>query len=197
MLTAHPPQANGTRWKCLRRLAPGALLALGLCGCSSLSNTDRGVLGGGAIGAGTGAAIGSATGHTGAGAAIGGIVGAVSGGLIGNAVDESERKQEARQAAAAQHMLGLQDIANMTSRGVSESVIISQIRSTGSVYNLTADDIIWLKQNAVSDVVIQEMQASAARYPRRVYSAGAVYVVPEPPPPPPPVSVGFGLRFCR
>ena len=55
-----------------------------LTGCESMTHTEKGVLGGGAIGAGTGALIGSATGHAGAGAVIGAAVGGLSGGLIGN-----------------------------------------------------------------------------------------------------------------
>ena len=79
-------QSRGLR---LLLLSPGLWL---LTGCDSMSHTDRGVLGGGAVGAGAGALIGSATGHTGAGAAIGAGVGALSGGLIGNEIDRSEKK---------------------------------------------------------------------------------------------------------
>src|SRR5947209_17169512 len=86
-----------------KRLAALLLLpALLPCGCASMSNTDKGVLGGGAIGAGTGALVGSAVRHPVAGALVGGAVGAVSGGLIGNAVDRSEEKAEARAVAAQQ-----------------------------------------------------------------------------------------------
>src|SRR5262245_12717133 len=164
-------------------------------GCASMSNTDKGVLGGGAIGAGTGALIGSATGHTGLGAAVGGVVGAVSGGLIGNGIDRAEHKaDEARSVAAASASapgaLGLTDIVQMAYQHIDDGIIISQIRTTGSVYHLSAQDIVWLKQNGVSDPVIQEMQATAYRTPRRVYTATPVYVVPEPPPPA--VRVGFG-----
>ena len=46
----------------------------------------------------------------------------------------------------------------------------------------------------VSDVVVQEMLATASRYPRRVYSAVPVY--PQPvyvvEPSPPAIGVGFG-----
>ena len=40
-------------------------------GCASMTDTEKHVLGGGAIGAGAGAAIGAIAGHTGWGAAIG------------------------------------------------------------------------------------------------------------------------------
>ena len=188
MQTAHVPQAAG-RWG--RRLLGVALLSsTALCGCAGMSNTDKGVLGGGAIGTGAGAAIGSLTGHTGAGAVIGGLTGAVAGGLIGNAKDEKEQKEEAARWAAAHPPLGLQDIANMTQQGVSDDVIISQIQNTGTVYTLTADQIVWLKQSGVHDCVIRAMQLTA-NYPRRVYTAAPVYVVPEEPPP---VAVGIGFR---
>jgi hypothetical protein len=155
-----------------------------------MSNTDRGVLGGGAIGTGVGAAIGSLTGHTGAGAAIGAITGAVGGGLIGNAADERERKEQAARIAAANAHppLSLEEIANLTQQHVSDEIIITQIRTTGSVYNLTAEQIVWLRQVGVSERVIQEMQLTA-QYPQPVY-------VVDPPPPPVHVGVGFGFGRC-
>ncbi len=176
-------------------------------GCAAMSNTERGVGTGGLIGAGTGALIGKATGHTGAGALIGAGVGALSGGLIGNAVDESERRTEARIAAATapapRGPLVVTEVVQMAQAHISDSVIISQMRSTGSVFQLSANDTIWLKQQGVSDVVIQEMLASASRAPRRVYTATPVYAQPVyvyEPPPPVAVGVGFGYTHsgrCR
>jgi hypothetical protein len=182
--------------KTLRLVGAVVLPVLLSTGCSSMSNTDRGVLGGGAIGAGTGALIGNATGHTGAGALIGAGVGAVTGGLIGNAEDRQEKKAQdavaAAQAAQARQQLGLTDIAQMTQQHISDPVIINQIRATNSFYQLSAQDTIWLKQNGVSDAVITEMMATAQRYPRRVYAGEPVIVVD---PPPPPVAVGVGVGF--
>ena len=161
-----------------------------LTGCSSMSNTEKGAGAGGLIGAGTGAAIGSATGHTGAGALIGGAVGALSGGLIGNGIDKSE----ARAAAAnpPRGPLGITDVVSMAQSHVTDELIVTQIRTTGSVFHLSSNDTIWLKQNGVSDAVVTEMLASANRVPRRVYSAAPVYVVEQPPPP---VSVGVGFGY--
>jgi hypothetical protein len=162
-----------------------------------LSNTEKGVGAGGLIGAGTGALVGNAVGHTGAGALIGAGVGALSGGLIGHAVDESEKKTEAKIAAATsppRGPMGMVDVVQLAQAHVTDDVIISQIRSTGSVFYLSANDTIWLKQQGVSDAVVQEMLATASRYPRRVYSSTPVYTTPvyvvEPPPP---VAVGFGF----
>jgi hypothetical protein len=179
------------------RVTGGLLPILLACGCDSLSHTENGALAGGAIGAGTGALIGNMTGHAGGGALIGAGVGALSGGLIGHAVDSSERKAEA--AAQASHPLGMVDIVQMAQSHVSDDLIISDIRSTGSVFHLSAQDTIWLKQNGVSDRVVQEMMATAYRYPRRVYTAAPayaqpVYVVEQPPPVS--VGVGFGYASC-
>ena len=185
--------------KTLRLVGAVVLPVLLSTGCSSMSNTDRGVLGGGAIGAGTGALIGNATGHTGAGALIGAGVGAVTGGLIGNAEDKQEKRAQeavaAAQAAQARQQLGLMDIAQMTQQHISDPVIINQIRATNSYYVLSAQDTIWLKQNGVSDVVITEMMATAQRYPRRVYAPGPVYAEPVIVVDPPPVAVGVGVGF--
>src|SRR5438067_9643277 len=182
------------------RPIPGVLLtALLACGCSSMSNTEKGVGTGGLIGAGTGALIGSATGHTGAGALIGAGVGALSGGLIGHAVDESDKKTDAKIAAAAaaqQGSMGITDVVLLAQQHVTDEVIISQIRSTHSVFQLSANDTVWLKQQGVSDAVVQEMLATANRYPRRIYSAAPVYqpvYVVEPPPP----VVGFGFGYTH
>lgn len=173
-------------------------------GCSSMTSTDKGVLGGGAIGAGTGALIGSATGHAGTGAAIGTAVGAVTGGLVGNEIDQSKAQAkaeiaqaQAQAAAPVRGPLGLQEIAQMAQQGISDPVIISQIRSTRSVYNLAPNDIAYLKSQNVSDAVVMEMQATASRvvpvagprvYARPYYGPDVVYVAP----PPPVVGVGFG-----
>jgi uncharacterized protein YcfJ len=169
-----------------------------------MSSTDKGVLGGGAIGAGTGALIGSATGHAGAGAAIGAAVGGLSGGLIGNEIDENKKKTDAQIAAVqasqaeqapARGPLTLPEIATMAQQGISDAVIISQIRSTRSIYNLTPNDIAWLKSQNVSDGVVMEMQATATRVVPRVYARPVyapppevVYVEPYRP-------VGFGVTY--
>jgi uncharacterized protein YcfJ len=178
------------------RCAGVALLgALAACGCSSLNNTENGALAGGAIGAGTGALIGHATGHTGAGALIGAGVGALSGGLIGHAVDDSEKKAaEAAAAAQAQGAMGLTDVVQMVQSHVSDEVIIAQIRARHAVFSLSAQDTIWLKQNGVSDPVIQEMIATAHRYPRRVYTTAPVYAEPVYVVEPAPV-VGVGVGY--
>ncbi len=165
-------------------------------GCSSMNNTDKGVLAGGGLGAGAGALIGSATGHTGLGALAGGTIGAISGGLIGSSVDESEKKADARAVALANSRpqpapLGMTDVVQMSYQHISDDIIITQIRNTGSVYQLSGRDIGYLKEQGVSDPVIREMQMTVSRPVQRVYTATPVYVVPEPPP----VRVGVGVGY--
>ena len=66
-----------------------SLSLLTVTGCERpLSNTEKGALLGGAVGAGTGALVGK-----GKGAAIGGAVGAVGGAIVGNQMDRREREQ--------------------------------------------------------------------------------------------------------
>jgi hypothetical protein len=177
-------------------------------GCSSMNNTDRGAL----IGTGAGALIGNAVagrGHKTTGTAIGAAAGLLAGTAIGSAKDDEQAAAAAQPKAGP---LGLTDVANMAQQGVSDSVIIGQIRSTGSHYNLSSSDIIWLKQSNVSDAVIQEMQRTArttSAPPPRVIErttvveqpvylpARPVYVMPAPPPPPPGFSVGVGYSSRR
>jgi Glycine zipper len=119
---------------------------------SNLNNPQSDALGGGLIGAAVGGLAGVPR-HPLAGAAIGGAVGAGTGAVIGNSEDKAEQRE------AQARMLGLKDIAQMTSDGQSDDVIIGQIRSTDSVFRLSVTDLQWLKENGVSDRVINEMQA--------------------------------------
>lgn len=171
-------------------------------GCASMTPTEQGVLGGGALGGITGALVGNAVGNTGAGAAVGAGVGALAGGLTGNAVEQSEQRAVAQAAAIQQQrQLPLTDIVQMTQGGLSDPVIIGQIRSTGSVYSLTPAELQWLKDSGVHDAVILEMQQTAARPRPMVYGRPhrPVYVVEQPVfvGPPPVVGVGFSYGRCR
>ena len=157
-------------------MAAGTLMAA--TGCSTLNHTENGALAGGGIGAATGALIGAGA-------------GALAGGLIGHTADESDKRQA---MAQAQRQVGIADVAQMAQQHISDEVIINQILSSGSVYQLSSNDTIWLKQNGVSDRVIEVMM-NTTRYPRRVYTAVPVYGEPAyvVEPAPPPVSVGVGV----
>ncbi len=154
-------------------------------------NTATGALAGGALGAITGAIIGHQSGRGGEGAAIGGAIGALTGGLIGHSIDQEQRARLRRQAPDTLvriergQPLGLADIKAMAQAGVSDEVIISQIRATGSTYRLSAADIIELHNAGVSSKVIDYMINTANQRPRSEMPVRQTRVVyaPEPPPP--------------
>ena len=129
-------------------------------------NTQRGATVGGIAGAVAGAAIGEHHGETGAGAAIGGIVGAFAGGLFGNAEDREQafRRQQQYQLRQQRHFdyqrtaVSATDVVAMTRSGLSENVIINQIRQRGILVRPQVADIIALHQQGVSETVITAMQ---------------------------------------
>jgi hypothetical protein len=136
--------------------------------------TDRtatGAMTGAALGAGTGAIIGSQSGDAGEGAAIGGVIGAVAGGIIGNAMDQQHRETLERQnpqtmeRVALGQPLGPADIKALAKAGLSDEVIISQIRNSRVVYHLNTAEIIDLKDAGVSNRVIDFMINTPALYP--------------------------------
>ena len=162
----------------MKRIWIGSIvLAVGLVlvGCETPEgNPDRtasGALAGGVLGAGAGAIIGSASGQAGAGAAIGGALGALTGGLIGHAMDEQQRETlernspETIQRVEQGQPLGLADIKALTKAGISDEVIISQIRNSRVVYRLTTAEIIDLKDAGVSNRVIDFMINTPSLYP--------------------------------
>src|SRR5882724_6323187 len=141
-------------------------LAVFLSGCvnpdGSTNNTGTGAL----IGTGVGAFIGAVAGgprNGGAGALIGAAAGALAGGLIGNSAD---REEEARLRAQAPQTyeravqgtpLSLADVKALAKAGISEDVMINQIKNSRTVFHLTSADIIDLRDSGVSDKVINYM----------------------------------------
>lgn len=159
-----------------RHIASGLLVAvLFMAGCQTPEGrTDRtatGALGGGVIGAGTGAIIGGATGNAGAGAAIGGALGMLTGGIIGHSIDQAQRETlqeqnpQTLQRVEQGQPLGLADIKALAKAGVSDEVIISQIRNSHVAYRLTTAEIIDLKEAGVSEKVIDFMINTPSMYP--------------------------------
>ncbi|MFL5339559.1 MAG: YMGG-like glycine zipper-containing protein [Gemmataceae bacterium] len=176
----------GKRCKLLL-LVMTALSALN--GCSSMNNTEKDALIGGGFGAGLGALLDRR--HPGTGAAVGGLIGAGTGALVGNSEDKAEARAKAQAAAAAAPVRGplsMEEVATMAKSGVSDSVIINQIRTSGTRYNLSGEMIIWLQQNNVSEAVIREMQDTNRRYygrpvvvqdgPTVIYDRGPYYYGP-------------------
>jgi uncharacterized protein YcfJ len=164
-------------------LASGVSLVVLLAGCETPEGrTDRtatGALAGGAFGAGTGAIIGSASGHAGPGAVIGGALGALAGGVIGSSIDQAQRERlqvespQTLQRVSQGQPLGLADVKALSKAGVSDEVIMSQIRNSRTAYRLSTAEIIDLKDAGVSNRVIDYMINTPSMYP-----------APAPPPPP-------------
>jgi len=177
----------------------GIFIAVSSAGCSGMSNTMKGGLAGGLIGGGVGTAVGSLSGNPGAGAIIGAGAGSLLGGVAGNDVDQEQKQQmEGRviqaeaTAAAAQARnqappLGITGVAQLAQQGFGDDVIINQIRSTNSTFNLSTSDLTWLKQSNVSDGVIAFMQTcqpsqTVIAPPRRVIVEQQPIFVQEPGP---------------
>jgi len=140
-----------------------SLFVLSLLGCQSSPNrAPEGALIGGLLGAGAGTIIGNQSknrdkGRT-EGAIIGGAVGALTGALAGSQMQKQPAQTQGSGAAVNQNQMSIQQIVNMSGQGVNEDVIVDRIRLTNSKFNLTPDDINYLRQNGVSQKVINTMQ---------------------------------------
>jgi hypothetical protein len=123
----------------------------------------------------------------------------------------------AAQTAPAKLPFGVADVLKLTQAQVSEDVVMNYVLNSGTVYNLGPKDIIYLRNQGVSDRVITTMmnqrnrvaeesaQQAAAQAPSQpqgpfpVYSDpnappgqppyAPAYVEPPPPPQPPPSTV--------
>ena len=165
-----------------------AAAALAAIGCQNMNNTQSGAVVGTGLGAATGAIIGEASGHAGGGALIGAAAGALGGALVGNAADAREERdaavaqaQHARmQSAAIAQAVTESQVVAMAHHNVADSVIITELRTKGCNWDGSAEAVIRLKQQGVSDQVIQAMQNTGLHAP-----AGTVVVAAPPPPPGP------------
>lgn len=129
-----------------------------LIGCETAGpKTKTGAVAGGLIGATAGGIIGHQSGHGLEGAAIGGALGALSGALVGNSWDQQDKEA----LAVNPNHLPLTKIAEMASQGTPDSVIISEIERTHSVYHLNSEIITYLKNNKVGNRVIDYMLGSS------------------------------------
>ena len=130
-------------------------------GCQSTNEgAVKGGVIGGIIGAVGGGIIGHQSGHGGEGAAIGAAAGAVTGAIIGNQTGTPGQAATPAQTTPtiSANQMSMQQIVDLTKQGVNEAVIIDRIRMSNSRFNLTTDDISYLKQRGVSLKVIDVMQ---------------------------------------
>jgi len=147
-----------------------AMSALLATGCVHPNGEPNNTASGALIGAGGGAAFGAALGALGgggrgaaAGALLGGAFGAITGTLIGNQMDQ-EQEAELREQAPETYAhvqqnqpLTVPDVEALVSAKVSDDVIIAQIQNSHTVYHLSANDIIALRNAGVSDRLVNYM----------------------------------------
>jgi hypothetical protein len=143
----------------------------------------------------------------------GGLVGLTVGGTVSCEAECPKCVKAAPCCTAAKSAtMGLADVVALANSGVSDEVILNQMRTTGANFALGTQDLIFLKKTKVSDAVVMVMQNSrlspvnpapmmpAAQpyyyhppYPAMMpYPAPPVSVAPIPayaPPPPPSVYV--------
>lgn len=164
------------------------VLGISLTGCMTPQGrpdyTASGALAGGA----TGAIVGSLSRHPRSGALVGGAMGAMIGGLIGHGMDQEQQArlraqspQTLQRVEQGQPLLAT-DVEALAKAGISDDLIISQIRNSRTIYHLTTEDIIALKKAGVSDKVIDFMINTPSQIPS---AQVAGEVGPEPPPQPP------------
>lgn len=147
-------------------------------GCQSMNYAQRGALAGGLTGAGVGAAIGESGGDAASGALLGGAVGALTGAVVGDGIDADRARQAEIEARLGRQLAGavtMEDAVAMTRAGLSNEVITSHIRASGAARPLAVNDLIYLRNQGVSDEVIKALQSSP----------GPVAVVRSPAGPPP------------
>ena len=152
-----------------RRIIAAGLVVITLgvgSGCSTMNNTEKGVLAGGAIGAGAGTLIGAVTGNPKTGAVVGGLLGAGVGGLAG---DDADRKQERRTEIKQTNMERAYDnaqpnrigeVVDLVQAGTPEQQVINHIKNKAMSFDLSAADLKYLNENKVPTRVIEVMQSS-------------------------------------
>jgi len=146
------------------------------------NNTGTGALVGGGIGAASGAVIGGPR-NAGAGALIGGAIGAIAGSIVGSSMDEEQRERlRARAPQTYQRVeqgqpLATADVKAMAQAGVSDEIIIAQIRNSHTIYHLSSAEIIELKNAGVSNQVLDFM-INTASSPTAVTTATVVDTAP-------------------
>lgn len=146
------------------------------------SASEKGTLLGAVAGGGAGAAIGKKNGSPIVGAVVGGLGGAIFGNALGDGVDQRranaayQQQFQQQQYAYRQPGVSLDQVIQLTRSGVGDDLIVSHIQQTGFHQALTANDLILLKNQGVSDRVIMSLQRPSA--PAAVYAPPVRYAPP-------------------
>jgi len=140
-----------------------AVLGLASTGCMSPQGSPDYT----ASGALAGAAVGGVATQSGAGA----IVGALMGGIIGHGIDQEHEAQLRAQAPQTLaridqgQPLTVEDVKSLVKAGISDDLVISQIRNSRTVYHLTTADILGLKNAGVDEKIIDFMINTPSQIP--------------------------------
>ncbi len=163
-----------------------ALAGIMLTGCMSPQGrpdyTASGALAGGA----TGAMIGSMGRHPNPAGVVGAAVGAVVGGIIGHGLDHDQeahlrtQSPQTIQRIEQSQPLAIADIISLVKAGVSDDLVITQIRYSRTIYHLRSGEIIELKNTGVSEKIIDFM----INTPAEVRSTEVIGAAGNAPPPP-------------
>jgi len=90
-------------------------------------------------------------------------------------------------AARAQTLpSGIQDVVKLKQAGLSDDVIVAQVKSSGATYNLTADQLIYLKNQGISETVIKALISGGSTAASTAPATPPPAVVSAPTTPPPP-----------
>lgn len=137
-------------------------VVLSVVGCQNAqTRAGEGAVIGGILGAAAGGIIGHQSGHGGEGAAIGAAAGALTGALVGTSVPKNQQASGAQSQGAQTanpNRMSIQQVIDLSKQGVHEDVVIDKIRLSNSRFALTATDIAYLKEQGVSQKVIDAMQ---------------------------------------
>lgn len=91
------------------------------------------------------------------------------------------------QTAASNLSPDLQEVVKLSQSHMDEDVIVNYIRSTGKSYQLSADEIIYLNNQGVSQGVISALQATFVANPNPIPAVSTPTAAPPGPPPAQPV----------
>jgi len=179
-----------------------AAALLGTGGCESLPGTpgEQGAVIGGAGGAAAGAVVGGEH-HRLVGALLGGALGAGGGYLIGANKDRITGHDTAGAQAAAQNaqthpatpamalnaptadlngdgFVTMDEVVAMKQAGFPDQQILDKMRATGQVFELTPEQQAYLRNNGVSQYIIDQIPEINRDVREQLYNQ-------QPPPPPP------------
>jgi hypothetical protein len=164
-------------------------IQLSVAGCMSPRGTPDYTATGALAGGAAGVIIGSMSHNPRAGVVVGGAVGTVVGSIIGHSLDEAqEARLRAQEPQTLRRLeqgapLTVEDIKALVMADISDELILSQIKNSQTVFQLSADQVIDLKNCGVSDAVIKFMintpnQVSTIRVQGAPQCAPAPWVEP-------------------